>query len=157
MRLEPHRWNVWRMETRPGETKPTKVPYQLNGRKAASTRPDEWADFPDAAAYLLRKCDADGLAFRLGGGWAGIDLDECIEDGVIAAAAWTLSFSTYTEISPSGTGVKLFLRQAEMPPGTKTRIENPWPGVGRIEMYSHSRFFTVTGQHLEGTPAEVRE
>ncbi len=56
--------------------------------------------------------------------------------------------NSYTELSPSGTGVKVF---------AKGRL----PGVGRknggIEMYDTGRFFTVTGHHLPDTPTIVEE
>jgi putative DNA primase/helicase len=158
MRLAPERWNVWRLETPRGQDKPTKVPYQLSGRKAASTRASEWTSFPDAAAFQLRMHNANGLAFRLGGGWAGVDIDACRDavTGEVSDAAVQIieRFGTYGEVSPSGTGVKLFLHQPELP-GVRTRVDNPYPGIGRIEMYTVDRFFTVTGAILDGVPQEV--
>src|SRR5262249_44775875 len=53
---------------------------------------------------------------------------------------------SYAEISPSGTGTKVF-------------VQGRLPGAGRhgqgLEMYDSGRFFTVTGQHLAGTPRSV--
>jgi hypothetical protein len=52
-------------------------------------------------------------------------------------------------VSPSGTGVKLFVR-GKLPPGARSR-------KGDIEMYSTGRYFTVTGAHLPGSPVTVED
>jgi hypothetical protein len=49
-------------------------------------------------------------------------------------------------VSPSGTGVKLFA-EGQVPPGGNRR--------GKIEFYSRGRYFTVTGQRLDGSSATV--
>jgi len=54
--------------------------------------------------------------------------------------------NTYAEISPSGTGLHLYLR-GTLPPGKRKK--------GHVEAYEHGRFFTVTGQHLKGTPMTI--
>ena len=56
---------------------------------------------------------------------------------------------SYTEVSPSGTGVKIVV-------GGKLSTESK-NRKGGIEMYSVGRYFTVTGMHLAGTPATVEE
>jgi putative DNA primase/helicase len=59
-------------------------------------------------------------------------------------------FPSYTEISPSGTGLHIFYK-GEMPAkGNK----NTKTGV---EMYAHSRYFTMTGERLPGTPDYIAE
>src|SRR5262249_32994568 len=50
-----------------------------------------------------------------------------------------------TEISPSGHGVKIICR-ASLPPGGRKQ--------GNFECYDSGHFFALTGDHLEGTPAE---
>ena len=52
-------------------------------------------------------------------------------DEIIAA------LDTYTEISPSGTGVKMIMR-GTLPPKHRR--------IGDIEMYCAGRFFTITGR-----------
>jgi hypothetical protein len=56
-------------------------------------------------------------------------------------------FNTYCEISPSLTGVKLFVRGK--PPGLKGRRRDG------IEIYSTGRYFTVTGLCLPGMPLTI--
>jgi hypothetical protein len=53
--------------------------------------------------------------------------------------------SSYTEVSPSGTGVKLWVRAA---------LDRAWKKPG-VEVYPHARWFAVTGQILPGRPLAV--
>ena len=75
---------------------------------------------------------------------AGIDLDGCRNpiSGEIRDWAKTtiLRFNSYTEVSPSGTGVKIFVKG-----------KLPGRGAARngIEVYSQGRFFTVTGMQID--------
>src|SRR5262249_1126351 len=57
-------------------------------------------------------------------------------------------FESYTEISPTGTGPKIFV-QAVLPPGRNRR--------GLVEIYDRGRFFTVTGQLLPQTRGSIEE
>ena len=52
------------------------------------------------------------------------------------------SLHSYAEISPSGTGAHVIVK-ASIPKSKK---------IGNHEMYDHARYFTVTGNHIEGTP-----
>jgi hypothetical protein len=83
-------------------------------------------------------------------GTAGIDLDGCRnrETGEIAEWAMSLirSLHSYTEISPSQEGVKIWVR-AVLPAGRRKK-----PG---LEIYDRGRYFTLTGRHLVGTPRTV--
>lgn len=154
------RWGCWRLEQR--QAKPTKVPWSIVGRphEAASTKPEDWCGFPEAASFyiLRRKPVMTGLGFRLGEGWAGVDLDGCRnpETGKIHPWAWSVikRLDSYTEISPSLTGVKIFL-VAEMP--TQERHRSKDVPIKEIEIYDRGRYFTCTGQHLEDTPLEFAE
>jgi hypothetical protein len=64
-------------------------------------------------------------------------------------------FPTYTEISPTGNGIKLFLRYDlyDYPDS----FTNTLPDDGKIEVYpgGSKQFFTVTGQHVPGTPTTL--
>ena len=141
-------WVVWRAVWRPGKDgKPgkwTKVPYQLDGRLAKSTDPATWAEFGECLlAYQLRGFDGIGFVFTVDAGIVGIDLDKCIaEDGTIAE--WALKavhrFNSFTELSPSGTGLHIYARGQIPMTGTKK---------GHVEIYRQCRFFTVTGHLLD--------
>jgi primase-polymerase (primpol)-like protein len=53
---------------------------------------------------------------------------------------------SYTEVSPSGTGVKIIIKGTLPGNGIKK---------GNIEIYDKGRYFTITGWHLEGTPKRI--
>lgn len=61
--------------------------------------------------------------------------------------------NSYTEFSPSGTGVHVFVKGNTTKPGTRREQSD---GTGR-EMYSDLHYMTVTGNHVPGTPLEINE
>lgn len=99
--------------------------------------------------YRVRPQDTDYYAF--------VDLDHCLDPetrGPSTAAAEVLArIRTYTEVSPSGDGLHLFLK-GRVPPGSRRR--GTYAGT-KGEVYDRERFATVTGHHLEGTPGDVLE
>jgi hypothetical protein len=145
-------WVCWRSEEREGG--PTKIPYNaLTGKWASSTNPSTWTTFEKAMAALDEHPEYDGVGYVFSDAdpFCGVDLDDCIgEDGTVESWAREIidGLSTYAEISPSGRGVKLFLR-GELPPGGNRK--------GKIEIYDRARYFTVTSQHLPGTPSTIED
>lgn len=78
--------------------------------------------------------------------FVGIDVDRCIKSGVlderIKAIAVT-PFNTYTEVSPSGTGLHIIgISSIEVYISPLKSDINP---EITFEMYSHKHFFTITG------------
>lgn len=138
-------WVLWRYETH--DEKLTKIPYQVNGSKAESDNPATWAAFDKALAVLPKY---DGLGIMFANGLAGIDLDHHIDGGALSEYARSIvdKLNSYTEYSPSGTGLHILLWSG-LPEGGRKNTQNG------IEMYSEGRYFTVTGRTLEGTPATV--
>ena len=141
-------WVCWRVENRDG--KPTKVPYVAGStQRASSTAPAEWRTFDEAFAAFQADSTIIGVGFVFAsaGGFCGVDIDDCrdAETGIVLPWAQEIisSLASYTEVSPSGTGVKIFLRASK--PGKKCRKRYE---SGEVEMYDRDRFFTVTGAHL---------
>ena len=141
-------WLVWKNETRDG--KPTKVPYQTNGKRAQSNNPETWTDF-NAVMQHRGSFAGVGFVFRDSDPYCGIDLDNCMdEDENIKLWAQPiverLKSVGYGEVSPSGRGLKFWTR-ASLSANTSHRrgIED-----GEIEIYDHSRYFTVTGKGRGG-------
>jgi hypothetical protein len=95
----------------------------------------------------------DGVGVLLGEGLGGVDLDACLgADGRIAdwASEWIEHFDgTYCEVSPSGTGLKLFALGAP-PRLSRTRLAMGPKIDGQkqvaVEAYVSGRWFAVTGR-----------
>jgi hypothetical protein len=153
-------WVVWvkKWEERPelpDGGKWGKVPHNAaNGRAASSTDPQTWNGFVTAAsAYEKGRGRFTGVGFVLheADPFAGIDLDHAIgpdRNLTPEAAQFVALLDSYTEVSPSGTGLRIFVR-ATLPPGGRKK--------GAVEMYEAGRFLTVTGRRWPGTPANVAE
>lgn len=148
-------WVVWRLEWNDDEQRWKKPPFDPRTRRYGShSAPSTWASFSDAmAAYLAGGFDGVGFAFAPTDRYFGCDLDDCRDplSGVIAP--WALDIirelATYTEISPSATGVKL-IGYGDLPP--EGRVHKRF---GRkIEIYDAQRYFTITGHRIDGAPAE---
>ena len=141
------RWIVARLETVNGRL--TKVPYRADdpSRKASTTDPATWADFETA----LRAMREHGLllGFVLGGGFVGVDLDHCVNDGVIEpwAAEIIDLLDSYTEFSVSGTGIHVICR-GTLPTGGRRK--------GQIEVYDAARYFVMTGDVVRVATIEDR-
>ncbi len=149
----PH-WVGWRQEAREGSTKPTKVPYNITtGRRARSNAPEDWCAFPE---IVPEKYSGIGFMFSKDIGMTGIDLDDCIlADGTYkpwARKILAVFKNTYSEISPSGTGIKIFTLGLLPGKGRKVFVNadgNPCGEAesdGAVEMYDSGRYFAVTGR-----------
>jgi putative DNA primase/helicase len=143
-------WLCWRQEERMG--KPTKIPYSpITGQRASSMNPETWAGYQEA----LRACTEQGyggigFVFTPEDDLCGIDLDGCLNPETGGVEGWAQEIieelDSYTEISPSGTGVHILVR-GELQEGRNRK--------GRFEAYDRGRYFTVTGKHLAGTPQSI--
>lgn len=152
LRALPH-WVCWRYELRDG--KRTKPPYSPHtGNLADHTNPRDWATFTKAA-QVCKDGQFSGIGFVLQPPYAGVDLDDCVgADGAIKTWAAEIidELNSYSEISPSGAGVKIFIKGRKPGPLCKTAL-----GDGKIEIYDHDRYFTVTGNSLDQVSGGVEE
>lgn len=145
-------WLCWRIEERDG--RPTKIPYSpFTGGKASTTDPETWAGYSEAVkAYRERDYDGIGFVFCKDDPFCGVDLDGCLSSETGEIELWAKELiehlGSYTELSPSGTGIHVLVK-ADLPPGGRRK--------DRIEMYDRGRFFTITGRHLPGTPKTIVE
>lgn len=104
-------WILWRSEERDG--KKTKVPYQIDGSMAQSSNKRTWSTFPTVLKfYNDRDYDGIGFMFSKDDPFIGIDIDHCVEDGVLSPFAEEIvqAISSYTEYSPSGKGVHIITK-----------------------------------------------
>jgi len=149
---------VWRyvpeVDKETGDTDWDKPPVNARtGRLASSTNRKTWSTF-DYVVAAYQRGGLDGIGFVLTEelGIVGIDLDKCRnpETGIIDD--WALDIiktvNTYTEVSPSGRGIRMFLFGRLPPVGRKK---------GHYENYQTKRYVTVTGQHVDGTPLTIEQ
>lgn len=148
-------WVAWRLVSRDGEPKPTKVPYApRTGRLASTTDPSTWATFEEAAAFCAHNDWASGVGYVLSPDdpYVGIDLDHCRDPKTARIDPWAKAIikrlNSYTEISPSETGLRIFVR-GELPPHGRRK--------GQIEIYSQARFLTITGHHYLAAPDTIQD
>lgn len=154
-------WLVWRFETnkKKPDGKPLKVPYWVSGEKRKGTQGDakDRAHLVtlDVAIAALDPSKPGaysgvGFAFLPGDGLIGIDIDKCIDldTGEISSMANGIiqACSSYTEYSPSGSGVHIIVA------GACETFKSDKVG---LEVFCSSQYFTFTGKPYAGMPAEV--
>jgi putative DNA primase/helicase len=145
-------WVVWRYVWKPNLKKWDKPPLMARlGTAASSTNPKTWTTFEAAHdAYEWQKYDGIGMVIIEENELVGVDLDHCCDFMTGAIAPWAQTIvdrmRTYTEVSPSGTGLRLFLKGKRPKKGRRK---------GDIELYSWGRYFTITGWRLDGTPCTI--
>lgn len=117
-------------------------------------QPAQWESYLTAAT-AYKSGGYSGLGFLLDTPIVGLDRDGCVVDGIVSAEVQRFidEMASYTEISPSGRGVRIFVTSTWCPAAAEPQ------GLNRegIELYFSKRFLTVTGNHLKGTPFEIKD
>lgn len=145
------RWICWKYRQRDG-TKDAKVPVDPRGHGTPDiTAQKSWCPFEVAYEnHTDESTNTNGLGFMFTAydPLVGIDLDDCVTEGKLASWASDIvgCVDSYTEFSPSGTGVHIIA--AGVLPEASIRADS-------LEAYSNERYFTVTGNHVTGTSREV--
>jgi primase-polymerase (primpol)-like protein len=144
--LETEQWVSWRYEARNGK-KPAKCPVAPDSnpvRPANTMEPSTWGSYERACER--DDCDGVGFVFTEEDPFIGIDLDDCVnEHGLIEEWAGEIirQFNSYTEYSPSRTGIHIIAKGTVPEGGARS---------GNVEMYDSARYFTVTGYRVPGSP-----
>ena len=152
-------WVMWKYIDK-GDGKATKVPFQTNGKPASSTNPATWNEFEQVknCYEMSNQYTGIGFVFIEGGDMVGVDIDGCRNPETGEVAEWAkkiiLSLDTYSEMSPSASGVKLFITgKSPLANGKKKAL----PDMQRygdkepaIEVYDRGRYFAVTGLRMRG-------
>jgi hypothetical protein len=148
-------WVAWRYIIRKGIE--TKAPISSHdGSMADSTSSSTWGTFEQAVAACKsnRSLTGVGFVFSADDPYCGIDLDDCIDESTGQLKPWAMQIvgrlDSYTEISPSGTGVKVFIKANKPGSHCCKAYED-----GKVEIYDRIRFFTVTGNRLPNFPSEI--
>lgn len=123
------------------------------GKPANCVDAATWGSYRQARAMMFRnRWDGIGFVFTAGDPYVGVDLDHCRkESGELSPWAVTVveKLRSFSEYSPSGKGIHI-IAKASLPAGGRRRA----PG---IEIYDAGRYFTVTGEHIEGTPTTIEQ
>lgn len=106
--------------------------------------PEGWVSFDEAyTAYQANEKYAGiGILLTPEDHLIGVDIDDCMEAGSPAAeiaADIINTLSTYTEISPSGTGYRCIGKRG------KKEVRLDGNKVDGVEFYVQGRFLTITG------------
>ncbi len=134
------------------ENKAPMVALVRGWRAAKSTDPKTWRSYDEAAAaFETGRYAGVGRVIEQGGPYVGVDIDGCRdpETGQIDERGSKILglLDSYSEVSPSGKGVKVWVR-ANL---SRSQVR---PG---LEIYGGRRYFTVTGQLLPQFPDTVEE
>lgn len=146
------RWVLWRA----GPIKPSgkfdKVPCRRRGWDIDAQDPRNWMTYEAAAlAYDQGKCDGigivlsskhtivhDGIEYYL----TALDFDRCAANNEVLKELWLKLGKPYVEVSPSGTGLRMFALSTQVLKGGDDNKGH--------ELYCGGRFMTVTGTRGRG-------
>lgn len=167
---EQGRFCLWRYEKSKDGTRWTKVPYQPKAPQygAASTNA---AHFTDMHTALDNAEGFDGLGLGIFGEVAAVDIDHCIDStGKLSKLAQTVveTLDSYTEISPSGKGIRIIFRAAGVSYQKGAYYINnqdardpgeEWESKQGLEIYiagMTNKYVTVTGRTIRATGVNER-
>lgn len=157
-------WVGWRIGSLKPNGKYDKIPVNRHLRDCNANQKSNWMPF-DIAVIQYKRHLFDGLGFALSGDpflpadgkdfyLIGIDMDRCVtgnhligytlSDDVVSV--WEQLNKPYLEISPSGTGVRMFVLSSE-------KIESS--NRDGNEMYIDKRYLTITGHVPDGFKGEI--
>ena len=97
--------------------------------------------------------ECNGIGFVLSAPYCGIDIDHCFNPETDEWSKEALdiikNMNSYTEVSPSGTGVHIFYKN-DGNTHTEWNKKKPIDSIQHLEMYQTDRYFTVTGEMFGG-------
>ena len=139
-----------------------KIPINPNSLYGAkSTDKTSWGTFEQAKAAIGKKAkmkavqgkECNGIGFVLSAPYCGIDIDHCFNPETDEWSKEALdiikNMNSYTEVSPSGTGVHIFYKN-DGNTHTEWNKKKPIDSIQHLEMYQTDRYFTVTGEMFGG-------
>lgn len=142
-------WLLWRFEHLADEKKPRKVPYYANGTRRFGVQgsPKDRAQLVtfDAAVRAAVRGGYSGVGIALldGDNLVALDFDNCVYSEGIDSTVLSMLTGTYSEFSPSGTGIRAFVI------GNVGNHKAPTSDVFGFETFSTKGFVTVTGNRTE--------
>lgn len=155
---------LWKLKQIAGRDKPSKVPCRYDGELINHLEPSNWLD-ASTAEYLARQYGL-GVAFVFtpNDPYFGIDVDNCFDP---ATGEWSphalklyyMFERAAFEFSQSGKGMHLIGMGAPallaIAEGDPERLKKRLSSAGEynFEIYTHGRFFALTGKSRQGSAA----
>lgn len=146
-------WVCWQYVERAVGKKWAKQPINPQTLHRAGVQwSNTWSDFDKAwQTYLAKQTQGiHGIGFVLtrNDPYVAVDIDGCIQDEMMDVYTMEVvnQLASYTERSPSGQGVHILLSCPTFQDNSRTHT---------IELYAHSRYVTMTGHHVAGTPLTI--
>lgn len=137
---------TWKLTYKSGQKKPAKIPYYANGQLRAGEQgsPEDITQLVtfDAAIAAAKRDGSSGIGLAMleSHGITALDFDNCVVDREVTNEdIANLCWGTYTEISPSGTGLRAFFRG--FLPSRKDTKGEPFA----VEVFGNNGYVTVTG------------
>jgi len=155
-------WYVaWKYEDREG--RPTKVPYTAPDQKADVWGAGPFLPFADAVA-LSQRMAGIGLVVSAAHDWVGIDLDGCRDRDTGELTPWAQQIvdglRTPAVPTPSGWGVRVWVRAPKDPAGPRKRVwkQSAWtappgcPKTPQVEVFLTGGYCTIPVEGLTTEP-----
>ena len=160
--VDARRWVIWRWTEPTDGSKPDKPLYRANDpwRYASTQDPASWGSYGSAMnAVAAGEADGAGYVLRDDAAHIFLDLDQCRDPVSGALADWAQRLveeaDSYTEITPSGRGLRIIGRNESLSAPVHRRVA--MPEGGGVEIFHRCpRYVTVSGQRLTGTPDQLR-
>ena len=161
----------WRLEPNPGG-RPTKKPDQSTCDLKACRTWDQIKAQPRSSEAGIGFVVTGGLVFKLKDGRTAtllfIDLDACCDPLTGDIAPWALDViracgHSFTEVSPSGPGLRGIVFVVEPPRGVRAKVDVPFPARGpghkkpNIQLFGlgPAGYVTMTGRRLAVSSTDV--
>ncbi len=164
--LEKHnQWVNWKYVNVKG--KQEKIPF-IPGTDnwAKSNDPRTWRSF-ETASNNAALYEGVGFVFTENDNVSGVDLDTCRDTVTGEIELWAQIIinlcNSYSEISPSQTGVKIFIKGKYKFSKDKTNyllpqgFNVPTGSKKKMELYRAGVYFTCTYNHLGNTPTSITD
>lgn len=139
-------WVCWRAEWKEERGKFSKLPVDPATRKEAkSNDPATWSSFDEAVATFTKDKTVNGIGFVFTpqDNYAFVDLDDARDPATGEIGDWAAEIVTrlnsYTEISPSGTGLRIVVEAEPVGPAKRR---------GKVEIYAFGQYATITGNRI---------
>jgi hypothetical protein len=152
---------IWRWVPRADGGKADKVPFNPHApeRHASTQNPATWGSFALCMKLVEEGCaDGVGKVVRDDPDHIYLDLDKCRDPATGEMTGWAIRVveeaDSYTEITPSGTGVRIIGKPGFLRGPIQRRVH--MPDGGSIEIFFRCvRYLTVSFDLLPGAPERL--